>query len=215
MPTTKLPYDRLAPTSPTAPPVLIEPPGALTGGRHEVWIAAAGPTGWGGAEVWASLNDQSYEKIGMIGRGCVIGQLATALPAAGDPDTVSSANIDVAASNGVLYPGAPSDADLYTTICWTDGELFSYSAATLVGPHLYQLHTRLRRGVFGSIVKHHPAGAPFARLNGAVFRHQYPAHFIGQTIYVKLPACNEHYQWQQGLDVVSAYSLVLTGASAK
>jgi hypothetical protein len=215
MPISKPPYDRLAPTSPTAPPILIEPPGALTGKRHEVWIVAAGPVGWGGADVWASLNDQTYAKLGTIGRGCVIGQLASPLPTGADPDMTNSFNVDVAASNGVIYPGASSDADLFTTLCWTNGELFSYSAATLMGPHLYQFHTRLRRGAFGSPIKGHPAGTAFARLNGAVFRYEYPAHFVGQTVHVKLPAFNEHYQWLQGLDEVQAHSLVLTGASAK
>jgi len=211
----QLPYNRLAPTSPTSPPVLVEPPGALTGMRHEVWIAAAGPGGWGGAEVWASLNDQTYTKLGVMGPGCVVGTLATPLPSAGDPDTVNSFNVDVSASQGVLYPGSSRDADLFTTLCWTNGELLSYSASTLLGSHLYQLHTHLRRGAFGSPVKDQPAAAPFARLNGAVFRHQYPAHLVGQTVHVKLPAFNEHYQWLQGLDEVQAHSLVLTGASAK
>jgi len=212
----RLPYDRLAPASPTAPPVLFEPPGALTGNRHEVWIAAAGSSGWGGAEVWVSLNDRSYDRLGTIWRGCVVGTLASPLPAAAeDPDTTSSFHVDVTPSNGVLHPGHPDDADLYTTLCWVSDELISYSRSTLVGPRLYCLDGHLRRGAFGTPVKHHDAGLPFARLNAAVFRHQYPAHLVGQTIYVKLPAMNEHYQWLQGLDEVEPASLLLTGASAR
>jgi hypothetical protein len=84
-----------------------------------------------------------------------------------------------------------------------------------MGPYEYCLDRRLRRGAFGTPTKAHAAGAQFARLNGAVSRHQYPAHLAGHTIYVKLPAFNPHYQQLQGLDEVPHYTMMITGASVK
>jgi len=206
-------HNALAQPSTTAPPVMFEPPAALTDGRHEVWIAAGGSGEWGGCEVWASVNDQTYDRIGVIGPGAVVGALVTALPAADDPDETSEVTVNVAPSEGVLYPGAPSDADLFITLCWTDDELFAYSAATLIGPHAYRLDRHKRRGVFGTPIKEHAAGARFVRLNTAIFRQSYPVHLVGHTVYVKLPAFNQFQNMLEGLDAIKAYPLVLTGAS--
>src|SRR5215472_17726301 len=96
-------YNVLTPVSATAPPVLFEPPVELTAGRPEIWIAAGGSGEWGGCEVWASVNDQTYDRIGVIGPGAVVGALVTALPAADDPDETSEVTVNVAPSEGVLY----------------------------------------------------------------------------------------------------------------
>jgi hypothetical protein len=215
LPRQQPPYNPMAPAVPTAPPVLFEPPGALTDKRHEVWLAAAGGEGWGGCEVWASINGDSYRRMGMLFPGAVVGALTSPLPSSPDPDTINSTTVNVAPSLGEIHPGADRDADMFTTLCWINDELIAHTTAPLVGPYEYQLGRRLRRGVFGTTIKDHAAGAQFARLNGAIWRHQYPAHLAGHTIYVKLPAFNPHYQQLQGLDEVPYYTLTVTGASVK
>jgi hypothetical protein len=206
-----VPYDTLADPSPTAPPVLFEPPPDLTHGRFELWIVAGGGEHWGGCEVWGSVNDESYDKVGIIGPGAVIGSLATVLSSGPDPDTSSTFTVDVALSQGALFPGSQSDADKLVTLCWIAGELVAYSAARLVAPYLYACDGYLRRGCLGTVIADHPAGARFARLNQAVFRFEYPAYLKGTTVHVKLPAFNRFNQMMEGLDRVQSYSLTLTG----
>lgn len=205
----------LIPAVHTSPPVLFEPPSELTNKRHEVWVAAAGTSGWGGCELWASVNDTSYDRVGVIGPGMVIGALTTDLPAGNDPDKSSCFEVSVSASQGQLHPGSEEDADILMTASWIDGEMISYSACTLIGPHHYRLEKHLRRGQYKTSVKSHAAGTPFVRLNQAIFRHPYPPHLVGTTIYVKLPAFNEFQQMLQTLDEVPPHSLMLTGDSAK
>ena len=207
-------YNMLAPATPTAPPVLIEPPSHLTRG-HEVWIAAAGGAGWGGCQVWISLDDQSYDMVGYIAPGAIVGALASPLPAHPDPDTTTSVTVDVALSQGTIHAGSDTHADRFATLCWVNEELFSHTAATLIGPYLYRLDKRKRRGAFNTPIKDHPAGAPCVRMNQAIFRHQYPAHLVGESVWVKLSPFNEHQQMLQTLDEVQAHSITLTGASGK
>jgi hypothetical protein len=213
-PPPRLWYNPMAEAAFTAPPVLFEPPPELTWQRHEVWVAAAGGAGWGGCEVHASINDQTYDQIGVILVPAVVGRLTSVLSATQDPDTSSAVTIDLSASRGALHPGSPEDADLFVTLCRVGSEFIAYSASTLVGSGEYRLDRFLRRGVFGTAIEEHPAGEPFVRLNQALFRHPYPAHLVGRTIHLKFPAFNEFYQMRQGLDQVAAYSLVLTGTSA-
>lgn len=210
-PRTVLPYNMMSPTAATVTPVLFEPPAALTGGHHEVWLAAGGPDGWGGCYVWASLDDQSYDFVGQILRGSTIGALVDTLPA----EDGSVLHVDVASTRGVIHPGSEADADLLVTLCWVGGELIAHSDATLVGPGRYRIAGTLRRGALGTPVTEHPIGTPFARLGLATFRMPYPAHWVGATVHVKLPAFNEFALLPQGLDEVPAHSLLLTGVSAK
>jgi hypothetical protein len=206
-----VPYDTLADPSPTAPPVIFEPPPDLTGGRFELWIIAGGGEHWGGCEIWGSVNNDSYDKVGIISPGAVIGSLATILPSGSDPDTSSACTVDVALSQGTLFPGAQSDADKLVTLCWVGGELVAYSAARLTAPYLYALDGYLRRGCLGTAIAEHPAGTRFARLNQAVFRFEYPPHLAGSTIHIKLPAFNPFNQMLEGLDRIPSYSTTLRG----
>jgi hypothetical protein len=210
-PRTVLPYNTMTPTAATATPILFEPPSALTAGRHEVWLAAGGPDGCGGCHVWASLNDQSYDLVGHIIRGSTIGALNAPLSTAAG----SALHVDVSFTRGVIHPGSEADADLLVTLCWVGGELIAHTDATLVGPGRYRMGGALRRGALGTPVTEHPIRTPFARLGPATFRMPYPAHWVGATVYVKLPAFNEFELLPQGLDEVPAHSLLLTGVSAK
>jgi hypothetical protein len=176
-----------------------------------LWIVAGGGEHWGGCEIWGSINNDSYDKVGIISPGAVIGSLATGLSSGTDPDTSSSFIVDLAISQGTLSPGAKSDADKLVTLCWVGGELVAYSAARLAAPYLYALDGYLRRGCLGTAIAEHPAGTRFARLNQAVFRFEYPAYLKGATVHVKLPAFNKFNQMLEGLDRVQSYNLTLTG----
>ena len=209
------PFNRMAQATPTSPPVMFEPPRDLTDGHHEVWIAAGGTDGWGGCEVWASLNNESYDKIGLISPGSIVGELSSPLPAGPDPHIDATFQVYVGRSRGQIHPGADSDADQFMTLCWVGGEFLAHTAATLIALHQYRMDKRFRRGVFSTSIKDHPVGTPFVRLNQGIFRAPYPAHLVGATIHVKLPSFNEHQQMLQTLDEVPSYSMTITGMSAK
>jgi hypothetical protein len=198
---------------PTNAVALFEPPPQLAGGRREIWIAASGGEHWGGCDVWGSFSGDSYAKVGNMGPGCVVGIISSALAATADPDTTSEVRVDVAVSRGTLFPASRADADLFATICLVGDELIAYTSAQLIGPHQYRLSGYIRRGVFGSPIGDHAIGERFVRFNESVFRFEFPAHAVGERVYVKLPAYNEFYQMIQSLDQAAAHELVLSGSS--
>lgn len=197
----------------TNAPIVFEPPAALTGGALETWIIASGGAEWGGCQLWISADGNTYGLAGTIYRGARQGVLTAALPAAADPDTTDTLAVDLTESQGQLLSGTQADADGYVTLCFCGGELLSYETATLTASCKYAL-TYLRRGAYGTAIAAHAAGAPFARFgpnDPSLFRYTYPASFVGQTIYLKLPGFNIFGQSLQGLAGVSAVSYTLLG----
>lgn len=204
-------YNTFEPAMHTAPPVMFEPPGALTDKRHEVWIVAGGPTGWGGCHVWGSVDDATYDVFDVLLRSASVGALTQPLPA----DKKAPLHVDVAATHGVIHPGSHKHCDMLVTLCWVGGELVSHTEATLVGPHHYRLHGRVDRGCLGTKMQDHPVGTSFAKIDQSVFRFPYPAHWVGETLYAKFPSFNQFGLMLQDLATVPAYTVLLTGDSAK
>lgn len=207
------PLDPFVAPGDTNAPIIFEPPHGLTAGVNEVWILATGGANWGGCQIWVSSDGNTYAFAGTAYRGGRQGVLSAALPAHGDPDTADTLAVDLSESEGQLLSGTTADADSLVTLCYCDGELIAFETATLTGPYRYGL-TYLRRGAYGSPITAHGSGGQFGRLgpnDPAVFRYDYPASFIGQTIYVKLPAFNFFGQALQSLDAVSAHSYGLAG----
>ena len=208
------PLDPFVDPGDTNAPIVFEPPAALTGGALEAWIIASGGADWGGCQLWISTDGNTYGLAGTIYRGARQGVLTATLPAAADPDTADTLAVDLTESQGQLLSGTQADADGYVTLCFCGGELLSYETATLTATCKYAL-TYLRRGAYGTTISAHPSGAPFARFgpnDPSLFRYTYPASFVGQTIYLKLPGFNIFGQALQGLAGVSAYGYTLNGA---
>jgi hypothetical protein len=206
--------DPFVPPGDTNAPIIFEPPPGLTGGANEVWILATGGSNWGGCQIWVSSDGNTYAFAGTAYRGGRQGVLTAALPAGADPDTTHTLAVDLSESEGQLLSGTVADADNMVTLCFCDGELLAYETATLTAAYKYGL-TYLRRGAYGTPIAAHGSGAQFGRLgpnDPAVFHYGYPANFIGQTIYVKLPAFNFVGQELQSLATVSAYDYALGGA---
>jgi hypothetical protein len=208
--------DALADPGDSNPPIVFEPPGALSGGDLEVWVIASGGADWGGCQVWVSSDGNTYALAGTIYRGGRQGVLSAPLPSAADPDTGDTLSVDLSSSQGQLLSGTQADADAFVTLCYCDGELLSYQTATLTAAYRYDL-TYLRRGLYGTPVGAHSAGSDFARFgpnDPSLFRYRYPASFAGQTIFVKLPAFNIFGQALQDLSGLTPTSYTLTGAGA-
>src|SRR5437588_1311240 len=210
------PLDPLILPGDATPPILFEPPPGLTAGDLEVWIIATGGTHWGGCQVWISLDGSTYAYAGTIYRGGRQGLLTAALSSHAGPDASSMLSVDLSQSQGQLLSGSLADADAFVTLCYCDGELLAFETATLTSAFHYDL-TYLRRGVYGTPVGAHSAGASFARFgpnDPSLFKYIYPASFIGQTIHVKLPAFNIFGQSLQGLAALTPTSYSLTGDGA-
>ena len=206
--------DTLADPGNTNPPIIFEPPAALSGGALEVWVIASGGADWGGCQVWISSDNATYALAGTIYRGGRQGTLTANLPSQADPDGTNTLSVDLTQSQGQLLSGTLADADNFVTLCYCDGELVSYQTATLTSAYHYDL-TYLRRGVYGTPINAHSSGSNFARFgpnDPSLYRYRYPGNFVGHTIYVKLPAFNTFGQSLQGLSGLTADTYTLTGA---
>jgi hypothetical protein len=207
------PLDPFADPGDTNAPIVFEPPAALTGGAVEVWLIASGGADWGGCQVWISTDGSHYALAGTIYRGARQGVLSASLPAAGDPDIADTLAVDLAQSQGALLSGTQADADSFVTLSYCGGELVSYETATLTATYKYDL-TYLRRGAYGTAIAAHAAGTRFARFgpnDPSLFRYSYPASFVGQSVFIKLPGFNIFGQALQDIASVSAYGYTLAG----
>ncbi len=206
--------DYRVPPGDAAAPIIFDAPPELAESGLEVWLAASGGANWGGAEVWASSDDQTYRRVGMLPGPARTGVLTAPLAAGADPDETGVLEVDLTESRGFLMSGTKADADALRTLCWiadgTRGELIAYRDADLVAQHRYDI-SYLRRGVHETPSVDHAAGARFVRLDGAIFKLPYAANEIGQTIYVKLVSLNVHGGAPQDLSAVAAYPYRIMG----
>jgi len=192
------------------PPIIFEPPSELLSGDLEIWIAASGGTNWGGAQIWISSDGNSYALAGTANSLATQGTLITDLPSHPSPDSTDVLSIDLTESQGQLVSVSATDAANLVTLCYVGGELIAYQTATLTAASKYDL-TTLYRGAYGSAIIDHPAGTPFARLDGSIGRFSYPNSLVGQTIYLKFPSINIVGGGLQNLSSVPAYPYTVKG----
>ncbi|HVI52908.1 MAG TPA: phage tail protein [Candidatus Sulfotelmatobacter sp.] len=195
-----------------SPPVMFEPPSALTGGALELWVAASGGENWGGANVWVSADGETYASIGSITLRARQGVLSTALAAGGSLDVINAFQVDLSLSRSTLSGCSAVDAAAYNTLCYVDGELLSFQDAELVSPHGYRLST-LYRGAYGSTVSSHAEGSQFARLDGGIFKYAFTAAHIGKTLQIKFTSFNLFGGAEQSLADVAPYSFTVQGSA--
>ncbi|HEN9533178.1 TPA: hypothetical protein U9I96_003769, partial [Acinetobacter baumannii] len=184
-------------------PVIFEPPLDLTDGKNQVWVAASGGSNWGGCNVWASLDNTTYEMIGTIYGSARYGQLVAAINSSA---TAMQVQLNTSSQ---IFSGTSEDAQLNTTLCRVGDEYVSYVDATLNGSGLYTLGGVLR-GRFDDALAHN-AGESFVRIDKAIFQHEFNSNLIDKTIYLKFTSFNGLQQKEQTLDEVTAYSHTLNG----
>jgi len=205
-----------ATTTAISGPQIFNPPVALTPGGVAMWAAAAGGPNWGGANVWVSFDGTNYELVGAISQGAArLGVLTASFPSHADPDTTDTLSVDLSASNGVLTSAAQAVADASGTLCLVDSELIAFETATLTAPNRYSLTSYIRRGVLNTTIAAHAAGAPFIRLDDAIFDFPYLATQAGQTVSVKFQSFN---LWGEGVTPLQnciAYTAVPLPAGAR
>ena len=192
-------YNKQAPN--TDKPVILQPPADLTTNGLEVWIGARG-TGdnWGGCDVYVSDDNAHYRHAGTITSSARIGTLAKAIDAAVD-------TIEVTA-NGTFLSGSEQDAKRGNTLCWLDGECFSYQTADLLPGGNYQL-TGCMRGQYNTTAESHAAGCNFARLDSTLLKIPFRKEDVGKQVWLKFVSFNIFGSGYQSLADVQAYEYVL------
>jgi hypothetical protein len=202
------PNFNIAPPNSNAP-LIFSPPMELAANSPELWMAACGPAGWGGCNVWVSSDNATYKQVGTILGNARMGTLVSTLAtSATDPDLTNTLHVDLTSSLGVMYSGTQADADLLHTLCYVDGEFVSYQNAVLTSAYNYDL-SYLRRGAYNSVIAAHAAGAKFARLDDAIFKLPYTAEQIGTTLYVKLQAVNQYQGGYQDLATLTPTTVAI------
>jgi hypothetical protein len=199
-------------------PIIVEPSPSLTAGVTEVWIFVTGGAGWGGANIHVSTDGSSYKYIGTIYSGGRQGVLTVPLRAftGTNPDPLPDlVGLDLTESLGSLTSASASDAANAVSLCYCDGEFFSYETATLLAPYMYNL-TTLYRGLYGTKANAHSAGVQFAYFGLqndvlGLFSYQYPVSLIGTTISIKLQSFNPYLNMTQPIEDVLAYEYTLNG----
>lgn len=190
-------------------PVIFEPPIALSG-QPEIWLAASGGAAWGGAEVWVSIDDTTYKRVGEINGRARHGVLGAALPIGDALDMTNAIRVDLTISNGQLVGGTADDRDLFNTLCYADGELIGYRDAELRSANVYDLSS-LRRGAYGTSITAHDTGMPFVRCDAGIFRYAYDSSLIGRPLYIKLRSFNLHHAAHEDLSAIEPVVYDITG----
>lgn len=197
---------------PVLPPIMFNPPESLLlGGDNQIWGAVTGAgESWGGCELWISADGDSYWKAETIYGGARMGRLSMPLAPGSDPDTANTLSVLLSVPDE-LTAVTTAEADRGATLCWVDGELISYRDAMLTGIGAYNLQY-LRRGRLSSPAVSHPAGAPFVRLDDAVWKYSYTPDQIGKTVWAKFRSFNVFGRALEDLADVAAYSVLLSPA---
>lgn len=185
-------------------PAIFEPPLELTDGKNQIWVAASGGINWGGCNVWASLDNTTYEMIGTIYGSARYGTLVSAIDA---DDTSMQVQLNTSSQ---IFGGTLEDAEVDATLCKVGDEYINYIDATLDGSGRYTLSGMLR-GRFDDAGPHN-AGESFVRIDRAIFSHDYNENMVGKQIYLKFTSFNGLEQKEQTLDEVTAYSHTITGS---
>lgn len=183
-------------------PVIFSVPALITKtAAPEVIIATSGGELWGGCEVWVSSDNATYAYAGSISTPARHGVLYAAMSTS--PDT---SDVDLAQSRGELQSVDAQTATDGLSLCWCDGEMFSYQTAGLTGTNRYSLST-LQRGLHGTSEAVHPSGSKFLRVDDdAVLRYQVPPSRIGQLLYVKLVSVNVWGGGKQDISTLTPYT---------
>lgn len=192
-------YNTTAPDTNT--PLIMQPPADLTSDGLEVWIGAKGKGDlWGGCDVYVSDDGTNYREAGQITNTARIGTLATACTTTDTTITVTS--------NGDFLSGTAQDAERGNTLCWLDGECFSYQTATLQSDGSWQLSGCVR-GQYNTTAASHAEGVQFARLDNALLKITFRPEDIGKTVYFKFVSFNVFGAGNQDLSQVTAYEYMI------
>lgn len=220
------------PPSNAYPPVMFAPTTAMltatgfavpqwifgcSGGNSSAYPGILDPN-WGGAYIWVSLDNVSYQLLGRINGPSTVGSMSQALGAYGgvNPDNVDTLYVNLNESNGTLASVTVEAAAAGYSICCIQDvsgfEIVGYTTATLVSPFTYAL-TGLYRGLYGTTPRFFGAGSQFLYVGQTanIFETALPPAYVGQGFYVKLQSFNSLRNFVEDLTDCVAYPYMTTG----
>jgi hypothetical protein len=218
------------PPSSIYPPVMFSVPAAMLtvqGVGVPSWIFGCSASydgtfdkNWGGANIWVSLDNISYQQLGTLTGPSTIGTLSEAVAGYGgvNPDNVDSIVVNLNECDGVLASVTASAAAMGSSICVLQDssgiEIIGYTTATLTGDYTYTL-TGLYRGLYGTTPRFFGAGSQFMAVSSGqnFFETPIQTAYIGQTFYVKAQSFNVFNNATQDLTDCVAYRFTLTGST--
>lgn len=191
------PINTAANPGPVNTPVIFQPPLNVSGGVAQVWAAVSGGDdtisnpNWGGAYVYVSTDGISYQQIGQVNSPARQGVLTSSVDAymGNNPDTSNIVKVNLARSAGDLQSVSIDEASRAATLSYVGGELLSFENANMMGTSNYDL-SNLYRGLYGTGAIAHSSGAPFVRLDEAIFKYNLPPEYIGLSLFFKFQSYN-------------------------
>ena len=188
-------------------PVIFQPPIEMTG-TPEIWLGASGGANWGGAQVWASLDDTSYTYMGTAPSPARFGTLTANMSAGADPDLTGVLAVDLTPSLGELTSVTTQQADALATLSYVDGEILAYANANLTSTNHYAI-SYLRRGQYGTNKQAHLTGTTFMRLDDSIAKVKVATSWAGSSVYVKLLSFNKTGGAIQSLATVNPHTFTV------
>jgi len=204
------------------PPIIFQPPQAMlpAGGTPQIWFLVSGmDPNYGGCIAFLSLDGGlSYPTmLGSIGPAST-GVLTADYPSGPDPDVSDVLAVDLSESNGSIATQSQATADNFADPSFVAGtaafEAVCATIATLTSAEHYSLDTYIRRGTLGTAVMDHPAGSRFGVIDGATFKIDLPASWVGRTLYFKFAAYNKTFGQQNNLADCVPYPFTPVGSFA-
>ena len=188
-------------------PVVFEVPPEETSTGLALYVAATGNTPyWAGADVWLSLDNTTYTRLGRIEAGARYGSLVNGINAS---DT--TLRVALAGLGGEIGNATANDAALFKSLLWVDGEYMAHANATLAAANTYDLSGLVRAG-YGTVAAAHAAGKKVVRIDGAVLRSaDLGVEHLGRDVYLKLCSYNTLGGPSERLDAVVAYVYNIAG----
>lgn len=197
-------------------PVIFEPPIELatSNDQLDIWIASGGGANFGGCEIWMSLDNATYRRVGKLNGSSRYGTLTSQLPTQPLPGVAAQSFGVQLLDGGQLLSGTATDLTVLSTLCYVGGEFIAYQNSTLTGTGAYTLDT-INRGAYSSGEPTHNAGVDFVRIDDSIVKIPLTIDYIGKTIYIKLLAVNPFGGGIQSLADVSAHPFTVTGRFVK
>ena len=177
---------------------------------------------WGGCNIWVSLDNITYQKLGVFLGPSVIGSSTAPLPGYSgvNPDNTDTLIVNLNESNGGLQSvsdEAPGAFNLCVIQDVSGFELIAYTTATLVGPYTYAL-TGLYRGLYGTTSRGFGSGSRFMFIGVSgdsatsnFFETNLYPQYVGKTFWVKPQSFNILGSAIQDLSSVTAFEYIATG----
>jgi len=203
-----------------AAPVVFEPPVELASETGlALWIAVTGNSEWwGGAEVWASLDDGvTYKRMGEARGGARYGSAMATLVSG----TSGSIDIALAGRGGQMLGTTAQDAAALNSLVYVrDGvggepEYLAYTDATLTASNRYTL-SGLVRGAYSTFTGAKTTGSMVVRVDDQIVKSEPLAlSMIGKTVRLKFLSYNVFGGAMQAMDDATEYLYTITGKMVK